>query len=202
MSAATDTPARTAAHERSRAADAADVARPAGGAVDALRDLYDRYGAIAFGFALRLVRDHGLAEECVQDAFVALWRNAARFDPDRARLSTWLLTVVRNRGVELLRARAARPADLRADLGDTDDVDPGPADAAAAAERARVVADALAALPEPQLAVVRLAYFDGLSHGEIANRLGLPLGTVKGRLRLGLERLRPFVDPLRPEAAA
>jgi RNA polymerase sigma-70 factor, ECF subfamily len=180
--------------------DAADVARLAAGDVDALRDLYERYGAIAFGFALRVVRDHGLAEECVQDAFVALWRNAGRFDPDRAKLTTWLLTVVRNRAVELLRARAARPTDLRPEV-DGDGVDAGAADAAVEAERAQLVAEALATLPEPQLAVVRLSYFDGLSHGEIATRLGLPLGTVKGRLRLALDRLRPLVDGLAEETA-
>jgi RNA polymerase sigma-70 factor (ECF subfamily) len=172
--------------------DAADVARLARGDLDALRALYRRYGAIAYGLALRLVRDHGLAEECVQDAFLALWRNADRFDPERAAFSTWLLTVVRNRAIELLRARAARPAVLRSDI-EHGGVEDGPADAALVAERARLIADALASLPEPQLAIVRLSYFDGLSHAEIAARLGLPLGTVKGRLRLALERLRPLL---------
>jgi RNA polymerase sigma-70 factor, ECF subfamily len=189
---------RLAAPDASRARDAEDVARLAAGDVDALRDLYGRYGAIAFGFALRIVRDHGLAEECVQDAFVALWRNAGRFDPDRAKLTTWLLTVVRNRAVELHRRRAARPADLHADV-DAGTAEAGAEDAAAEAERAQLVAEALASLPEPQLTVVRLSYFDGLSHGEIATRLGLPLGTVKGRLRLALDRLRPLVEGLAEE---
>jgi RNA polymerase sigma-70 factor (ECF subfamily) len=193
-------PPLAAAADGAGARDAADVARLAAGDVDALRDLYGRYGAIAFGFALRIVRDHGLAEECVQDAFVALWRNAGRFDPERAKLTTWLLTVVRNRAVELLRARAARPTDLRPEV-DSDGVDAGAADAAVEAERAQLVAEALATLPEPQLAVVRLSYFDGLSHGEIAARLGVPLGTVKGRLRLALDRLRPLVDGLAEETA-
>jgi RNA polymerase sigma-70 factor (ECF subfamily) len=107
---------------------------------------------------------------------------------------------VRNRAVELLRARAARPTDLRPEV-DSDGVDAGAADAAVEAERAQLVAEALATLPEPQLAVVRLSYFDGLSHGEIAARLGLPLGTVKGRLRLALDRLRPLVDGLAEETA-
>lgn len=200
MAVALTAPPLAAAADAVRTRDAADVARLAAGDVEPLRDLYDRYGAIAFGFALRVVRDHGLAEECVQDAFVALWRNAGRFDPERAKLTTWLLTVVRNRAVELLRARAARQTDLRPEV-DGDGVDAGAAEAAVEAERAQLVAEALATLPEPQLAVVRLSYFDGLSHGEIATRLGLPLGTVKGRLRLALDRLRPLVDGLAEETA-
>jgi RNA polymerase sigma-70 factor, ECF subfamily len=149
---------------------------------------------------IRAVGDFNLAEECVQDAFVALWRRADRFDPARAKLTTWLLTVVRNRAVEVLRASAARPADLRPEV-EHDGTEAGPAELVADAERAGRVAEALAALPEPQLAVVRLAYFDGLSHAEIAARLDVPVGTVKSRIRLGLERLRPLVDELRVEVA-
>lgn len=182
------------------ARDAGDMARVAAGDVEALTELYDRYGPVAYGFALRLLRDHHLAEECVQDAFVALWRRADRFDPSRAKLTTWLLTVVRNRAVEVLRASAARPADLRAEV-EHDETEAGPAELVADAERAGRVAEALAALPEPQLAAVRLAYFEGLSHAEIADRLDVPVGTVKSRIRLGLERLRPLVDELRVEVA-
>ena len=173
--------------------DAAAVERVANGDADALRQLYDRHGGLVYGLALGLLRDRSLAEECVQDVFVALWRQAGRYDSGRAKVTTWLYTIARNRAIELLRRQASRPAELHADLapaGESSD----PADLVAEADRAQQVAEIMAELPEPQLAVLRLAYFDGLTHVEISERLGLPLGTVKGRLRLALERLRLSVQ--------
>jgi RNA polymerase sigma factor (sigma-70 family) len=168
--------------------DAAAVARVAGGDAVALRELYDRYGRVVYSFAYRLTGDATLSEECVQDVFVALWRRAADFDPKRARLTTWLFTVARNRAIDLGRQKARRP-ELRDDLETTESA-PDTADLVAVADESQRLAEAMAELPEEQLAVLRLAYFDGLSHAEIAELIGIPLGTVKGRVRLALERLR------------
>ena len=168
--------------------DAAAVARVAGGDAVALRELYDRYGKVVYSFAYRLTGDATLSEECVQDVFVALWRRAGDFDPARAKLTTWLFVVARNRAVDLGRQKARRP-ELRDELEPAGSA-PDPADLAAGADEAQRVAEAMAELPEEQLAVLRLAYFDGLSHAEIAELIGIPLGTVKGRVRLALERLR------------
>jgi len=173
-------------------ADAAAVARVAAGDAVALRELYDRYSRVVYSFAYRLTADPGLAEECVQDVFVALWRRAADFDPNRAKLTTWLFVVARNRAIELGRQRARRPEprDVLEPVGFA----PDPADLVAVADEAQRVAEAVAELPEDQLEVLRLAYFDGLSHAEVAAVIGAPLGTVKGRVRLALRRLRSLSD--------
>lgn len=171
--------------------DAALAGGIARGEPGALAEAYAAYGALLHGMALRVLADAQLAEECTQDAFVTLWRRAADYDPSRARLGTWLVAIARTRALELARRRARRPVELTGDAG-RDGVAgaPDPSDAAARSDDAQRVAGALAELPAEQLAVVRLAYFDGLTHAEIADRLALPLGTVKGRLRLALERLR------------
>ena len=168
--------------------DAATIARVAVGDATALRELYDRYGRVVYSLAYRLTGDATLSEECVQDVFVALWRRAADFDPTRAKLTTWLFTVARNRAIDLGRQKARRP-ELRDDLEAAGSA-PDAADLAAAADESQRLAEAMAELPEDQLAVLRLAYFDGLSHAEISELIGIPLGTVKGRVRLALERLR------------
>jgi RNA polymerase sigma factor (sigma-70 family) len=170
------------------AIDAAAVARVAGGDAVALRELYDRYGRVVYSFAYRLTQDATLSEECVQDVFVALWRRAGDFDPSRAKLTTWLFVVARNRAIELGRQKARRP-ELRDDLEPIGS-EPDTQELIAAADEAQRLAEVMAELPEDQLAVLRLSYFDGLSHAEIAEVIGIPLGTVKGRIRLALERLR------------
>jgi RNA polymerase sigma-70 factor (ECF subfamily) len=170
------------------------VARLVAGDERALRHLFDRYGGIVYAFAYRIVRDHHLAEECTQDVFLAVWRRAADFDERRGRLSTWILAIARNRAIEQARRRAVRKADPNAEIevpGSAED----PAEAVLRAHTANVLAAAIASLPGGQHEALRLAFFDGLSHSEIAVRLGLPLGTVKGRVRLGLERLASSVDP-------
>jgi RNA polymerase sigma factor (sigma-70 family) len=174
------------------ALDAAAVARVAGGDAVALRELYDRYGRVIYSFAYRLTHDVTLSEECVQDVFVALWRRAADFDPTRAKLTTWLFVVARNRAIELGRQKARRP-ELRDDLEPVGS-SPDPADLIAVADESQRLAEAMAELPEEQLAVLRLAYFEGLSHSEIAEVIGIPLGTVKGRMRLALDRLRSLSE--------
>lgn len=169
--------------------DGALVARLRDRDPEALRDAYDAHGPLVHATALRLVSDHQLAEECTQDVFMTLWRSADTIDPTRARLTTWLYVVARNRAITLSRRRNARPALPFADVPDVGSA-PDPADIAERGETARVVVDALAELPDEQRQVVSLAFFAGLSHGEIADRLGVPLGTVKGRARLALDRLR------------
>ena len=170
--------------------ESADVVRRiAAGDTDALRTLYDRYGTILFGMAYRLLGDRQLAEDCVQEIFVTVWRSAGRYDPARARVTTWLFAVGRNKMVDMLRWRSRRPVEPLPEQWSSDE-SPDSAELAAAAEDGESVAAALAELSEPQREVLSLAYFEGLTHAEIAARLGVPLGTVKGRIRLALERLR------------
>lgn len=170
-------------------ADAEAMARLARGDVEALATLHERFAPLVHAVATRILDDPGLAEECTQDVFVQLWRHAARYEPGRARPGTWIFGITRNRALELARSRRARPSDPHADV-DPGDLAPAPDDLAARSEEAERVALAMAELPQDLYAVIRLAYFDGLSHSEIAARLGLPLGTVKGRIRAALDRLR------------
>jgi RNA polymerase sigma-70 factor (ECF subfamily) len=174
--------------------DAALVERVAEGDARALEELFERHSPLVHAMAVRILRDHQLAEECTQDVFLALWRRAGDFDPGRARLTTWLVAIARNRAIGLVRHRNARPADLEADLvvaGEDEDT----AAVVDRAARAEVVARAMAELPPAQYDALRLAYFEGLTHTEIADRLELPLGTVKSRLRLALERLGRILEP-------
>jgi RNA polymerase sigma-70 factor, ECF subfamily len=173
-------------------ADAASVARVADGDAEALRDLYDRYGRIVYGLTYRLTRDAQLAEEATQDTFVTLWRRAATYDPQRAKVTTWLFVIARHRAIELVRSRARVPEPQES--VEPPGEEPDSADLVQFVDDAERIALAIAELPEAQLEVIRLAYFDGLSHGEIAERLGQPLGTVKSRIRLGLERLRALME--------
>lgn len=172
--------------------DAATMRRVASGDATALSELYERYGRVVYSFAYRLTHDDTLSEECVQDVFVALWRRAADFDPSRAKLTTWLFVVARNRAIELGRQKTRRP-ELRDDLEPVGS-SPDPAELVGVADEAQRLAEAVAQLPEDQLEVLRLGYFDGLSHAEIAAMIGIPLGTVKGRMRLALTRLRSLAD--------
>lgn len=174
--------------------DQGAVARLVSGDERALRELYERYGRMIYAVAYGLLRDGQLAEECVQDVFVELWRHAERYDPRRGRLAGWLCAIARNRAIDLARARSRRvlPPEALAN----DEAEPDTASLVARAERAARVVEALAALPAAQLEVVQLLYFEGLSQSEVAARLGLPLGTVKSRLRLALERLRPLAVDL------
>jgi RNA polymerase sigma factor (sigma-70 family) len=159
----------------------------------ALAELYDRYGRAAYGLALRVLRDESLAEDAVQEAFLAIWRGASRFIPERAKASTWIMTLVHRRAVDLVRREERRRADplpeIEADTG-------GPSAAEAAwlhLERERVQA-ALAQLPDQQREAIELAYYGGFSQSELAERLGEPLGTIKSRMFAGLARLRELLD--------
>jgi RNA polymerase sigma-70 factor, ECF subfamily len=167
------------------------LARVAGGDDDALGRLYDRFGRVAYGLALRILRDERLAEDAVQDAFVAVWRQAASFRPERANARTWVLTFVHRRAVDLVRREERRRAEPLAP-----EVEPATGTAAEAAElreRREAVQSALAQLPEEQRRPIELAYYGGFSQSELAERLGEPLGTIKSRMFTGLKRLRELL---------
>ena len=181
--------------------DAALVARVAAGDPRAFETLYDRYRTQAFGLALRLTRRPGVAEEVTQDVFVSLWRKAAGYDPARGSLATWLLTAVRNRAIDALRSGARREQAVDIDsLVEGLQSDERVEERVAAHEQSRAARQLLSELPVEQREVIELAYFGGLSPGEIATRVNVPLGTVKGRSRLALARLRRAVTAESPLA--
>lgn len=160
---------------------------------EAVGTLYDRYGRIAFGLAYRIMGDITAAEDIVQEAFVSAWTNARAFDPSRGSLRGWLLTIVRNRAIDRLRsgkrARQDAPLQSAANIAGSADT----LGAVTQSDERRRIRDAVASLPEAQRRTLELAYFDGLTHMEIAGRMGVPLGTVKGRLRLGLDKIRAYL---------
>lgn len=156
----------------------------------ALLALYDRHSRLGYGLAYRMLGESGAAEEAVQDAFLRVWRRAATFDPSRGSVRSWLMTIVHHCAIDLHRKRASGPT-IVAGLDEIAEQTPAPdtwSEVSARLDQDRVRA-AVAQLPQEQRRAIELAYFDGLTHREIAERDGLPLGTVKGRLRLGLQRL-------------
>jgi RNA polymerase sigma-70 factor (ECF subfamily) len=173
--------------------DEALVALVARGDEDALAELYDRVGRIAYGLALRVLRDERHAEDAVQEAFLQVWRSAATFRAERAKASTWILTLVHRRAVDLVRREERRQADPLTD--DSAAIAPEETDEAAwlRFERERVQA-ALKQLPDMQREALELAYYGGFSQSELADRLGVPLGTIKSRMFAGLARLRELLD--------
>jgi RNA polymerase sigma-70 factor (ECF subfamily) len=155
--------------------------------------VYDRHGGAAYSLAYRIVGDRGTAEDVTQEAFLSLWRSGARYDRARGSVRTWLLGVVRNRAIDALRREATRAPTVELELERLPDQGPYTelTDVEALRqEAAREVRGALRMLPADQLKVIELAYFAGLSHSEIAEALGMPLGTVKGRMRLAMEKIR------------
>jgi RNA polymerase sigma-70 factor (ECF subfamily) len=160
---------------------------------DAFEVLYDRHGGAAYSLAYRVVGDRAAAEEVTQEAFISVWRSGARFDAARGSVRSWLLSVVRNRAIDFLRSRAGKAPKLTFD--DDSVLEQRPAEEstereALERETAGELRGALGKLPGEQSKVIELAYFGGFSHSEIAQILGLPMGTVKGRMRLGLEKIR------------
>jgi RNA polymerase sigma-70 factor, ECF subfamily len=160
-----------------------------GTGIGALEALYEEYHRQALGLALRVLGNMGEAEEVVQEAFLAVWRAGHTYDPARGSTRTWVLTLVRNRAIDVVRARQRRPVQPLDETFDPPDSADVPLQAALNVDAARV-AEALYRLPPEQRTVIELAYSSGLSHTEIAARLSVPVGTVKGRIRLGLDRLR------------
>jgi RNA polymerase sigma-70 factor (ECF subfamily) len=164
-----------------------------------LAELYNRHGRLAYALAYRVVGDGGTAEEVVQETFLAVWRRAATYHPERGSVRTWLLAAVRHRAIDAVRTRQARPRTAPFDavrLAAADD----PAGQALATIAASAVRTAVAGLPREQRVAVEMAYFGGYSYPEIAVVLGVPLGTVKSRLRLALERLRRVLGTIVEDA--
>lgn len=169
------------------------LARIAGGDEQALAALYDRMSSLAFGLALRVVGSADTAEDVVQDAFLRIWHRADRYEPERGAARPWVLRVVRNVAIDRLRTTDARSrAETRSHQADVALVNAPeqPEDTASRSERSRTLRRALAELPAEQRRAIEIAYFEGLSHSEIAERERMPLGTVKTRIREGVLRLR------------
>ena len=188
-------PGATMRSQLAHLSDEALVALVARGDDTAVAELYDRVGRIAYGLAYRVLRDARLAEDAVQEAFLVVWRTAASFSADRAKASTWILTLVHRRAVDLVRREERRRTESYDETGGYEHgSDPSAEDAAwLHFDRARVQ-EALKHLPDTQREAIELAYYGGFSQSELAERLGLPLGTIKSRMFAGLSRLRELLN--------
>ena len=165
------------------------------GDAEAFAALYDRHSRAAFSLAYRMMGERQAAEDLAQDAFIKIWRGAGSYRAERGSVRTWVLSIVHNRGIDQLRSLASR----RRTQDKVEAAAPRSQPSEAFAEAWRnsqrdQVREALSTLPAEQLKILELAYFSGYTHVEIANLLGLPLGTVKGRMRLGLKKIRDFFD--------
>jgi RNA polymerase sigma-70 factor (ECF subfamily) len=154
---------------------------------------YDRHAGAAYSLAYRIVGSRSAAEDVAQEAFISIWRSGGRYDRTRGSVRAWALGVVRNRAIDVLRRESSRAPKLTFD--DEAILEQRPAaeltdDQALRRQEASELRGALAELPSEQSKVIQLAYFGGFSHSEIAEMLGMPLGTVKGRMRLGMEKIR------------
>jgi RNA polymerase sigma-70 factor (ECF subfamily) len=160
---------------------------------EAFEVFYDRHGGAAYSLAYRILGDRTGAEDCIQEAFISIWRSGARFDRTRGSVRSWTLSIVRNRAIDALRSKAGRAPKLTFDDDAILEARPAAEQTEAEAlanETAVEIRGALSQLPAEQSKVIDLAYFGGFSQSEIAGMLDVPLGTVKGRMRLGLEKIR------------
>jgi RNA polymerase sigma-70 factor (ECF subfamily) len=160
---------------------------------EAFEVFYDRHGGVAYSLAYRIVGEKAAAEDVTQEAFISIWKSGARFDRARGSVRSWMLSIVRNRAIDALRSRAGKAPKLTFD--DDAVLEQRPSgelteDEAMRRETATEIKGALGELPGEQSKVIELAYFGGFSQSEISRMLGVPLGTVKGRMRLGLEKIR------------
>jgi RNA polymerase sigma-70 factor (ECF subfamily) len=183
-------------------ADGELIARAAQGEERAIGLLYDRYGPVLYAVAYRIVGQRADAEEVVVEAFAQAWRDAPRFDAGRGSVAGWLTMIARSRALDLVRARSRRDRITASAAADRPDAPPAmsefrsdPGGALDYDERRRQVRQALETLSPPQRQAIELAYFEGLSQSEIAERLQEPLGTVKTRVRLGMQKLRESLRP-------
>ena len=190
------------AESLSPAADRELVARSAAGDERAMSDLYDRYGTVLYTVAYRVVGQRADAEEVVVEAFAQAWRDAGRFEAGRGSVAAWQTMIARSRALDLVRARGRRATHAATAAVSGLDAGPAAADPAASPadraeedERRRMVRQAIESLSPPQRQAIELAFFEGLSQSEIAARLNEPLGTVKTRVRLGMQKLRESLRP-------
>jgi RNA polymerase sigma-70 factor, ECF subfamily len=176
----------------STAADLAALERMARGDHEALAELYDRHGRLVYSLALRILRDQSDAEDIVQEVFSQAWRQAVRYDRSRGKPVAWLLNLTRSRAIDRLRGRRARPDAAAADPAALDlaDLSQPVDEQIALSHQAARIRTAVGELSVLQRVAIELAFYEGLTHVEIADRLELPLGTVKTRIRQGLLKLR------------
>lgn len=172
--------------------------------LDAFQAIYDRYADLVFSVALRVVGDAHVAEDVTQDVFLRVWRRPEHFDVRRGRFVTWLLSVTRNRSIDERRGYSRRlrhealPAAAEEELAlPSADPNDDPALASVLADERAAVRRAMEVLPPEQRLAIQLAYFGGLTQQEIANKLGQPLGTVKTRIRLGMQKMRGALEERR-----
>jgi RNA polymerase sigma-70 factor (ECF subfamily) len=158
--------------------------------------VFDRHGGVAFSLAYRMCGRRALAEDIVQEAFLSLWRTGARYDRTRGSVRSWVLSAVHNRAIDAFRRESIREGKTIADDGLSERIEEPmrTADEVERRDEASQIRSAMDTLPEEQRRVIELAYFGGFSHSEIAELLALPAGTVKGRMRLGLSKLRLAID--------
>lgn len=175
-----------------RRADLESIASIARGDRLALAALYDRHSRLVYSLAFRILRDTGDAEEVVQDVFTQVWRQSARYDPSRGNLAAWLATLTRSRAIDRLRRRHARPDAIGEPVDAGSVVDPAERadDQLLSSSRAATVRAAMDELPFVQRTAIELAFFEGLTYVEVAQRLETPIGTIKTRIRQGLLTLR------------
>jgi RNA polymerase sigma-70 factor (ECF subfamily) len=178
--------------ELAHLSDEALVALAARSEHSALGELYDRFGRAAYGLAYRILRDEPLAEDAVQEAFLAVWRTAGRFVPERGKASTWIMTLVHRRAVDIVRREERRRADTLERAPELETGRTVDEEAWLRLQRDRVQ-QALSRLPDQQREAIELAYYGGFTQSELAERLGQPLGTIKSRMFLGLTRLRELL---------
>jgi RNA polymerase sigma-70 factor, ECF subfamily len=181
--------------ETAQIQDADLLRRIARGDEESLAELYDRYRTILFGLLFRILGNRAEAEDVLQDVFVQIWRRAADFDENRGKAFTWLVTLARSRAIDRLRSLGSRSRVADEAAKETSDVIVDAIEDAINNERSEVVRAALKELPEEQRAALLMAYFDGFSQSEIAERTNTPLGTVKTRMRTGMMKLREILAP-------
>ena len=181
-----------------RADDAVLIAQIAKAHADALEVLYTRYNRLVFSVALAVVGDRNVAEEVTLDVFMRVWRGAKTYRPARAKVRTWLMVIARNHAIDVLRRRRRRPDSISLDLNDItllgENDMPDPEESAEMAVQRKEIRDAFEQLPDEQRQVLLLAYFKGYSQSQIAELLAQPLGTIKTRVRLGMNKLRRLLS--------
>jgi len=164
------------------------------GEATAIGRLYDRYGRLAYGLALRVLNDRTAAEDVVQEAFLGVWRNAGSFDTSRGTVRNWLLSIVHNRAIDRVRGTARIRREAQLEAAERTAGVPDAWEALSLELERTQIREAFAQLPDAQRRTLELAYFGGYTHVEIARQMDVPLGTVKGRMRIGLEKMRSFLQ--------